>query len=228
MRSNGCASKALNGPKGVNKAELCDPHLLDCIPRGIPPQLGQRLDCDQARTSLTGKYRQSLNRSHQPTTRLGCTRLVVILPDVRDSQAEYRAATKVRPNAPRWQTPDGGGVRRGPCHTDRAADKRGNVSSLSGGTTCATLVPYVRAYDAEALDCVILGAGFLRDNLSSSDPPRVCSSIIYQTPAYIPATPHSTQVPLRLVDPSPQSSHWADALTCVYEPFALLDTPGYT
>src|SRR5262245_51176693 len=66
----------------------------------------------------------------------------------------------------------------------------------------------------------------IRSDSASGDPPRVCSSIIYQPPAYIPATLHCTQVPLGPADPSPQSPRWADGFTCVYEPVDLLATPS--
>jgi hypothetical protein len=78
--------------KGSNRADLYAA-FARLHPRGVPPQLGQRLDCDQARMSLTGKYRRSLNRPHCLAAQLGYTRPVVTLPDVRNSQIEYRAGS---------------------------------------------------------------------------------------------------------------------------------------
>ena len=150
MRSNGCASKALNGPKGVNKAELCGPHLLDCIPRGIPPQLGQRLDCDQARMSFTGKYRQSLNRPHHLAAQLGCTRLEGVS-GCTQFASRIPSRYEVRLNTPRWQASDGGGVRRGVHHTDHTAGKRGILSSLCGGTNLRDTDCLMRAHTVQKL-----------------------------------------------------------------------------
>jgi hypothetical protein len=108
--------------QSTNKAELNMPAFARFIPRGISPQLGQRLNCDQARTSLTGKCRQSLNRPHYPAAQSDYTGQEVPLPDVRNSQVEYRAATKfasMRPGGRRLTAEGCGAV---PCPTDHAAE----------------------------------------------------------------------------------------------------------
>ncbi len=172
--------------------------------------------CERVRTALTGKHRQSLASASMPVHALGRTRPEVRLPDARDSQVEYRAATKfaaTRSGGKRLTAEECGAVpitptiqqeNAGSCH-HCAEEQRARHRYL------------MRAHlGAEAVNRIALPAGDqgqFRFRRSSS-----CVLLNYiPATAYIPATPHCMQVPSGAADPSPQSPRWPAALTSVYE-----------